>query len=745
MKRKFYAHTLPNTPPSEWQPLKVHLKNVAEHAARFEKPFGGNEWAYLAGLWHDLGKYSDDFQAKLLHENGFDEHVETRPGRVIHSDAGGHLASLKNWGGPDRILSWLIMGHHAGLTDFSADKIGQKALRSRMENPNRSNEILKNVPIEFKEANLPEQKCPSGADPSFFIRMIFSCVVDADFLDTEEFMDPHKSQIRQESYPTLAELSFKLDIYLNEIVANASFTDVNQLRAEVLDQCRKVAECFPAVFSLTVPTGGGKTLSSMAFALRHAMKYGKQRIIYVIPYTSIIEQTAEVFRKIPGFENVVLEHHSSVNDTDESKESYRSRIAAENWDAPIIVTTAVQFFESLYANKTSRCRKLHNIVNSVIIFDEAQCFPPQYLRPIVHAIKELVTYYQVTPVLCTATQPVLTQVDKFDFKFKEGFDHVREIIKSPNLLAERLQRVNISLHRKWPSITSWEELSSEIREYGQSVLCIVNRKEDCRTLYRLLAHEESYHLSTNMCAAHRSIKLKEIKSALDGGKPILVISTSLVEAGVDIDFPIVYRALAGLDSIAQAAGRCNREGRLANLGQTVIFSPMHQPDYIKSPAGITREILSPEKMQKLLIPENYSTFFKQRFWQLGTEALDRKGILTLLKNNFEFYYRTAATEFRLIEDDWQLPLIVPFGDSMQLVDRLIDQPWNSRKIFRRLQRYIIQLPQWLHQQLQAEGHIRVMADYPSVYILENDLLYSNNLGFIPPDEMDDYSPESIII
>ena len=290
----------------------------------------------------------------------------------------------------------------------------------------RSAAVLDNVPDSILSQKAPSQKFPGGADPAFFIRMLFSCVVDADFLDTEAFMNSGKASLRNQSSPELSELLKHFDAFMDQLCTEAEPSPVNKIRAEVLAQCRDAADKEPTVYSLSVPTGGGKTLASMAFALRHAVKHkiknGKSRIIYVIPYTSIIEQTAEIFRKIPGFENAVVEHHSNLAETDENNETVRNRLAAENWDAPIIVTTSVQFFESLYACRTSRCRKLHNLVNSVVIFDEAQCLPPEYLRPSIYAIRELYRHYRVTPVLCTATQPVLTKTEAFDFRFREGFE-----------------------------------------------------------------------------------------------------------------------------------------------------------------------------------------------------------------------------------------------------------------------------------------------------------------------------------
>jgi len=741
MTKKYYAHSLEGRPPEEWQPLDEHLNNVAEMARDFAKPFGGEHWAYLAGLWHDLGKYADEFQAKLYIENGFESHIENRPGKVVHSEAGGHLATVKGWKGADRILSWLIMGHHAGLTDYSTDEIGAKALEPKMRNVRRSEQIFKNVPEIIANQEMPNQAIPPGADPAFFIRMLFSCVVDADFLDTETFMNKAKAGLRNREYPPMQFLLESFNEFMMRLCSKAKPSPVNKTRGEILKQCRQAAESKPDVFSLTVPTGGGKTLSSLAFALRHAVKYEKNRIIYVIPYTSIIEQTADVFRQIPGFEDVVIEHHSNVAETDENKETARNRLVAENWDAPLIVTTSVQFFESLYACKTSRCRKLHNIVNSIVIFDEAQCLPPEYLRPSVFAIRELFRHYLVTPVLCTATQPVLTRTKEFDFNFKEGFESVTEIVESPCQLAERLNRVKTQLYRDDLTPVDLPEIAESIQAEEKAVLCIVNRKKDARSLARLLPTEKTFHLSTNMCAEHRSNTLEKIKNRLiNYTSPFFVISTSLVEAGVDIDFPVVYRALAGLDSIAQAAGRCNREGRLPGFGRTIIFVPKDQPGYVRQPAGIARELLHGKDLANLLTPANYERYFRQRFWQLGESALDMKDILPLSSGRgMSYYFRTAAKHFRFIEDDWQESVIVPYGNAVELIARLTAEPWNQRTLLRKLGRYSISIPRHLVGPLAARDYLRE-SGYPGLFLLDYSL-YDDAYGFISPDESVGIAPE----
>jgi CRISPR-associated endonuclease/helicase Cas3 len=741
----YYAHSLEGHPKEQWQPLDEHLRNVAELAAEFAKPFGGEDWAWIAGLWHDLGKYSDAFQNMLDEANGIESHLETKSGKVVHSEAGGHLAQSRGWKGIDRVLCWLIMGHHAGLADYASADAGAKALEPKMRTPEGSAALLKSVPDEIKNQPQPGPPKPllKHADISFFIRMLFSCVVDADFLDTEAFMDRRRSRLRQAEYPDLHELLSKFDKHMEMLCSNAESTEVNRIRAVVLEQCRAAAESDPAAFSLTVPTGGGKTLASMAFALRHAVKHGKRRIIYVIPYTSIIEQTAEVFRRIPGFESAVLEHHCNVVDEDETRESVRSRLATENWDAPVIVTTSVQFFESLYAAKTSRCRKLHNIADSVVIYDEAQCLPPDFLRPVVFAIRELQLFYGVTPVLCTATQPVLTQTDSFDFRFREGFSSVTEIMKDPGALSVRLKRVEVDvLHGLDP--VGIDTVADHLLRETQSVLCVLNRKDDSRELAQRLPEAQTLCLTTNLCAEHRSKVFAVIRQRLnDDPLPLYVISTSLVEAGVDLDFPVVYRALAGLDSIAQAAGRCNREGKLS-VGKTIVFLPQEQPRYVHASASLAREYLRPDRISDVFLPQTFQSYFGQRFFQLGSDALDKERILELLGGNLAFSFRTAAERFRMIDDDWQRQVIVPYGEAQALVDRLLIEKGNERINLRRLQRFTVSIPIREYQMLVDADHAHLLKDWPGVCVLHNKNLYSERYGYLPPGKIDSYAPEMLI-
>jgi len=557
--------------------LDEHLRGVAGLAANFATNFDSSEWASIAGLWHDIGKYSTEFQRYIKTVSGYDAeaHIEDAPGRVDHSTAGA-LHAVRQFGTHGRILAYLIAGHHAGLADWSAAETGAKALSKRLD---LEHEYLldripaQTIPQEILTQPKPTTKMRGGAEGlHLWLRMLFSCLVDADFLDTEKFMNDAQATARS-GYRDIADLMDRFDKHMAAFTVNADNTPVNTIRTDILRQCREKAALNPGMFSLTVPTGGGKTLSGMAFALQHAVQYNKktddqmkhkQRIIYVIPYTSIIEQTAGIFRDIFG-DNVV-EHHANL---DPDKEDARSRLATENWDAPVIVTTNVQFFESLFAARTSRCRKLHNIVNSVVVLDEAQLLPPEFLQPIVNVMNQLVTYYGVTFVLSTATQPALGSFQPFGGKPFHGLDNVHEIMDDPDSLYQKLKRVEVSVPSDLQTSRDWQSIANELIQHP-SVLCIVSRRDDARELHRLMTASENgkdtLHLSALMCGEHRSKVIADIKTRLKRNEPVRVISTQLVEAGVDVDFPVVCRALAGLDSIAQAAGRCNREGKQGSLG-----------------------------------------------------------------------------------------------------------------------------------------------------------------------------------
>lgn len=735
----FLAHVCP-AQEERWKEhaLEEHLQAVAELADQFASTFGSGDWAYLAGLWHDLGKYRPAFQRYIRSASGYDPdaHIETTRGKVDHSTAGA-LYACKQLGLEGRVLAYLIAGHHAGLLDWQSAEAGRTSLAQRLRPEQQSlleETLSQPIPATILQATPPSSQ-PKGMDPALWIRMLFSCLVDADFLDTESFMDGGKAAARV-GYPALDELLPCFEQHMQWLQKEAKDTPINRLRTGILKRCQEQAAQPPGLFSLTVPTGGGKTLSSLAFALRHALAHDKRRIIYVIPYTSIIEQAANVFRQIFG--HAALEHHSNL---DSDHEDARSRLACENWDAPVIVTTAVQFFESLFAARTSRVRKLHNIVNSVVVLDEAQLLPPDFLRPILCGIKELARNYQVSFVLCTATQPALESRQGFDSSF-DGLAGVREIMEDPHSLHDILRRVEVTIPDDLHTGTTWENLAQELQAH-ESVLCIVDRRDDCRTLFRLMP-KGAFHLSGLMCGQHRSDVIAEIKQRLETGDAVRVISTQLVEAGVDVDFPVVYRALAGLDSIAQAAGRCNREGLLEGKGKVIVFVPPKQAPigHLRQAQDCGRQMLQ-HRPADLLAPENFATYFQQLYWKKGMEGLDRQGILKDLKSNgkLQFLFRSAADKFRLIDESQQASVIVRFRKGIDLIEQLRHlgpEHW----LLRQLQRYVVNLPRYQHQALLNQGDIQEI--HPGLFIQAHDGLYHQELGLLGDDPAY-YDPDQLIV
>ncbi len=725
--------------------LDEHLREVANLAGKFAKHFDSEDWASLAGLWHDLGKYSTEFQQYIKSVSGYDRenaNIEGgAPGRVDHSTAGA-IHAIRQFDKHGRILAYMIAGHHAGLPDWHPAETGGKALFIRLGT--EQNHLLDRIPAQIIPQEILTQPKPitkprGGAEGlHLWLRMLFSCLVDADFLDTEAFMDGDKADSRK-GYRKLSDLLADFDSYMEKKSAAAEATPVNLIRADILRQCREKAVLSPGLYSLTVPTGGGKTLSGMAFALQHAVQHNKQRIIYVIPYTSIIEQTAGIFREIFG-DNVV-EHHANL---DPDKEDARSRLATENWDAPIIVTTNVQFFESLFAARTSRCRKLHNIVHSVVVLDEAQLLPPEFLQPIADVMNLLVNQYGVTFVLSTATQPALGSFQAFGSKPFRGLDNVREIMDAPDVLYQRLKRVEVSVPTDLQTPRDWQSIADELVQYP-SVLCIVSRRDDARELHRLMTASEkgkdTLHLSALMCGEHRSEVIADIKAKLMCNEPVRVISTQLVEAGVDVDFPVVYRTLAGLDSIAQAAGRCNREGKLDGMGRVVVFVPP-----IPAPSGslllaaqAAKSLLSGYKGE--ILERNLSKRFFEKFFS-DAPSLDKHGIHKLLTQDArecQIQFRTVAEKFKLIDDSAYQTILVRYGDGNELLRRLeIEGP--HRKLMRKLQRYSVNIPKRVFMQLEKQGDVRESKRLPGMFIQVGDTLYDMMLGVmidgnIAPDDL----------
>ncbi|MEW5876543.1 MAG: CRISPR-associated endonuclease Cas3'' [Acidobacteriota bacterium] len=715
--------------------LVDHLRAVAEYAGNFAETFGAGAWGYLVGLWHDVGKASEAFQAYLKAAQE-DYHQGEIRGSVDHSSAGAQHA-VKTLGLPGHLLAFPIAGHHAGLPDsISEGSCLERRLRKKVETWTRVLDLIPpagelQLPPFLQRALERRHVDPKGAAFSlaFFVRMLFSCLVDADFLDTEAFLNRDQRMSRT-LWPedVLARMEHALERFVSQLPAA---TAVDRQRNMIREACVAAAEKEPGFFSLTVPTGGGKTLSSLAFALRHAAIYKLRRIIYVAPFTTIIEQNADVFRRVfapleeLGLPDVVVEHHSNLNVEDQS---LASRLAAENWDAPLIVTTSVQFYESLFSNRPSQCRKLHNTVNSVVILDEAQKLPVDYLAPCLMALRELVAHYRCTVVLCTATQPAIQKSEQFPL----GLNGVREIIQEPKKLYLAFRRVEVGNL----GTLSDEELAGRLLEEPQ-VMCVVNTRRHARELFqRISAQSEAIHLSAAMCPAHRSEVLERVRERLALGKTCRVIATQLVEAGVDLDFPVVYRSLAGLDSLAQAAGRCNRNGRLSK-GRVFLFRSQHDQSeaFLRDTANVTAQLagdgVNPALYEDLLSLEAVEHYFRLYYWTQrqrwdARRILDQFGLQNRRDLPFLFNFESAARAFRLIEE-FGRPVVVPWGEKgRKLYDELTKSGHLERKLFRDLQRYTVQIPDRVWRENVGRA-LEVVHDEITVLAFP-EIHYDENLG-----------------
>lgn len=661
----------------------------------------------MVGQAHDIGKYSELFQRRIRKEDV----------AADHSTAGAQQTAAIL--GPP--AAYCIAGHHGGLPDGGArtDIPGQPTLCGRLKKQVPPYDAFSaEVSLSPVQPQLPLVMGRGGFTVSFWTRMLYSCLVDADYLDTEAFMQgatPPRGRVLETDG-----LLDRLEAYIKPWWD--AKTALNHSRCEILRACLDAGALPPGLFTLTVPTGGGKTVSSLAFALRHAKAHGKRRIIYVIPFTSIIEQTADEFRRILGDENV-LEHHSNVDyddNEDFDEEARRKKLATENWDMPVIVTTAVQFFESLFACKPSRCRKLHNLADSVIIFDEAQTIPLPYLKPCVRAIAELTVNYGASCVLCTATQPALEPL----FREVSPALTFREITPPVDLSVFR--RVTYSQAGR----LSDQELAGRLNGHTQ-VLCIVGTRKQAQSVYDLLDEVGSFHLSTLMTPNHRRRVLAEIRQRLLNEKPCRVISTSLIEAGVDVDFPVVYRAEAGLDSEIQAAGRCNRNGKnSAERSLVYLFQPEEKytaqlPHAMKRPLEVARQVT--RDCAALDAPETIRKYFTT-LYQYAGPMLDQKGIVADLEagaQNGSYPFRSMGESFRLIESNTRTVLIPWSEDAKTLADRL-RKGERSRALLRQAARESVNIYPPHFEALNARGALEILDEHIS--ILTDMTLYSEQTG-----------------
>lgn len=707
----YYAHSNEN---GEYQTVEEHLKNVGFLSSIYSKEFGAEQLGYLCGILHDVGKFSIEFQDRLL-----------RGGEKVDHSTAGAIEARKILGKAfGTIASYVICGHHAGLMDYGSEERGLMLRLSKIipvydyENNKVDIDIL-NIRRE-----IPKNKIGNGGFTiSFFIRMIYSCLVDADFLDTEKFMHI-KEDISRGDYEDFSCLKNKFDIYMEKKNKEAKKNKINSYRSQIYNDCIKAAYQRTNLFSLTVPTGGGKTLASMAFALNHLKYNHLKRIICVIPYTSIIEQNAKQYKDIFGNDNI-LEHHSNFNfsqndknvNDDYSNTLQKLNYASENWDIPIIVTTNVQFFESIFANKSSKCRKLHNIADSIVIIDEAQMLPTNFLKPSLNAITELVNNYNTSVVMMTATKP--------KFPKEVLLRKPVEIIEKPEILYNELKRVEV----KYLNQLSDTELALKINELNQ-VLVIVNTRTHAQKLYEYLPKENLFHLSAKMCPTHRSAILNKVKSKLIKHESCKLISTQLIECGVDISFPTVYRCLTGIDSIAQSAGRCNREGEM-DKGTVYVFNSTEDYGkpvmYQSRTAECGRIIL--QSYDDPLSLEAISKYF-ELLYDVEKDRLDVKDIMGDFEEgakNIAFSFEKAAKDYKLIQETESL--IIPYNDEAYKIIEALRYSEYPNSLARKLQPYTISIYSNQLKELLNDGAVELIAE--RFYVLTcKDGYYDDNTGLV---------------
>ncbi len=687
------------------QTLKDHLCGTAELAGYFAGRFGKADWGYTCGMLHDIGKYSLAFQDKIKNNSNR---------QVDHSTAGAKACFEK--GGMYSFMSYCIAGHHSGLPDYgsSSDPGNAPTLQGRKK------KHIEDCGAYKSEIHIPEIKTlpfdpQNSPDPDFslsvFIRMLYSCLVDADFLDTEYFMKEGQTQREAGEEPSV--LLEKLKKHVAGWLLNEDTETVNGRRTEILRHCFECGHKERGIFQLTVPTGGGKTIASLAFALQHAVENQMDRVIYVIPYTSIIEQNAEVFREILGEQNV-LENHYNV-DYESTEELKPMQLASENWDKPVVVTTNVQFFESLFANKSSKCRKLHNIANSVIIFDEAQMLPTDYLKPCIAVMEELVANFGSSIVLCTATQPALSPFFQRKMPVTELCPRVEEQFR----FFERVTFQNIGT-------ISEDELIEKLQKEEQA-LCIVNTKKRAQRLYQKMKGEGVFHLSTAMYPKHRRRVLDKIRQLVKDGKRCILISTSLVEAGVDLDFCTVYRQLAGVDSMIQAAGRCNREGKRAAQDSFAYLFQFEEKEYVPGQQlqiDVSKMLLSEgEDISSLHGIEKYF----EALYHFRGESLDKKKIFEEFKDK-RYNFAKAAKEFKLIEENTLTVFISREEEAEELLWQIKHQGYTKSGM-RKAGQYCVQLYENDIEKLQGAGMLRqVPGGIENFYELVDSGQYSEEMG-----------------
>ncbi len=721
----FYAHRTDHPDKSGWQPLLEHSTGVQRLSGDFAEAFNAREWGEAAGLLHDLGKYDPNFQKRL----------EGQPIAVDHSTAGAQ-AIMKHWDKKTGlVLAYIISGHHTGLPDYGSESGDDSCLVRRLRKKLGDYSAgLQEIRIPPRPRTLPIQPgIHPGLQVSLFIRMLFSCLVDADSLDTERFCEPERTAARKTDM-SMSSLLERFQTYMDKHFSQPRIP-LDVYRRELLQECLEEASEKPGLFTLSMPTGSGKTLTSLGFALNHAVMHGMRRIIYVIPYTSIIEQTACVLRTVLG-EDCVLEHHSNIRQDSTNPEDFATmqlklKLAEENWDFPVVVTTNVQFFESLFSNKRTRCRKLHNIARSVIILDEAQMLNGGYYKPCLYALEELSRNYHCSVLLCTATQPKIAGL-------YPSTVYVKELNRDVEKRYLQFKRVQIVAK----GVCDLKEIAASLSRERQA-LCIVNTRYTARELYKHFIvdskeAEHVFHLSARMCAVHRTHQLEIIKARLENRKPCIVVSTQLIEAGVDIDFPVVYRELAGLDSIAQAAGRCNRNGLLP-MAYTYVFELPSglPPGWFSLTGAVARTILDKHRDDPLSPRAIHDYFHELYCYQTAgqKDRTDEKGILNMLNegvNALAFPFTVIDREFRLIETETRTVIIPYDRQAEQGIEELKHAPYIGNAM-RKLQPYTVQIYQPEFEAYRQAREIEEIRE--GIWVLQDKKRwYDEQFGLLPYSE-----------
>jgi len=770
------------------QSIQEHLQNVSRLCGINASKIGLQKAGELLGLLHDIGKYSSKFQQYIGSSLGVinedeDEFVESGmfKGKIDHSTAGAQLLwnllkEKKNGYIGAQLLTLCLVSHHSGMIDCISPE-GDDSFFRRIEKPDEKThlnevsgkadtEILERIQVLLQDEGLlnsiietlrtiarkekSQNSITAHLQSGLFARMLFSCLIDADRIDSADSEKPLEGKIRQKGeYISWDILIQRLEKKLNEFDSKLDRKKIDEFRKSISETCRNRGDDKQGVFTLTVPTGGGKTLASLRFALYHAKKHMLDRIIFVIPYTSIIDQNAQEVRNILEISEqekgrIVLEHHSNLVP---EVQNWKNKVLSESWDAPIIYTTSVQLLESLFGSGTRSVRRMHQLANSVIIFDEIQTLPVKTVHLFCNAMNYLTNHCKSTIVLCTATQPLLNKVD--EGKGRIEFDVTNEIMVDVHSLFRDLKRVDVIDITKaggW-QIDELAQLTHHQVEDSESCLVIVNTKQNARLLYDSCKNNSDlpvYHLSTNLCPAHRLTILNEIKSQLSDHRPLICISTQLIEAGVDIDFGSVIRFQAGLDSIIQAAGRCNRHGKRPT-GKVIVVNPAHETidslvdikEGIVQSERIFRELKSPDSglLHELIHPDIINRYFQYYFFERAkdmsyiVDGAREDTLLNMLSINgyarneykrtkgvfpkhiFCQSFMSAAEKFSVIDAPTR-GVVVPYGEGEKIITDLFSQFAIERQfeLLKRAQRFTVNVFPHELKKLQEENAVREVAE-----------------------------------